>query len=351
MLRKQKTKLDMLVIENIREIKDFINTSVPSVKKQSASNEYKIRVECPYCNEHKKNLNLALNLDWGSFKCFRCGTTGSLITYLKQYNLDSEYIELLSNLSSITLYDIQSLLKSNKVIRYVDTTIKDDTENEVKKFIEEKCLIPIKKLKYAKQYALERVYNSEIEIESYYADDKYIYIPLSIEDRIVSFMARRYVECECPRYKMHTIDGKVHPIGFLDEVKENFTNNSLVITEGYFDAFAINYAFSNYISIALLGKNKITSILPIIENSFSYNTKVYIALDSIKKDKDITADNLFIAEKLIKTFPNTLICSLEDNDPSDILKEKGPLQLKESLLKNAMPFIKYKLLNSRRLKK
>ena len=83
MLRKQKTKLDMLVIENIREIKDFINTSVPSVKKQSASNDYKIRVECPYCNEHKKNLNLALNLDWGSFKCFRCGTTGSLITYLK----------------------------------------------------------------------------------------------------------------------------------------------------------------------------------------------------------------------------------------------------------------------------
>jgi hypothetical protein len=60
---------------------------------------------------------------------------------------------------------------------------------------------------------------------------------------------------------------------------------------------------------------------------------------------------LFIAEKLIKTFPNTLICSLEDNDPSDILKEKGPLQLKESLLKNAIPFIKYKLLNSRRLKK
>jgi DNA primase len=346
-MKRQTTKLDKIVLQNINEVKDFLYSNLPTEKKQSASNEYKIRVTCPYCDENKHKLNLALNLDWGSFKCFRCGETGTLVKYLKEYNLDVQYIELLSSLSSISLYDIQTLFKSNKTIRYIEENNVDDNIIKIKEFIKENSLLPIKKLKIAKKYALERVANYEDEIENYYADDKYIYIPLTYEDKITSFVARLYIENDnLPRYKMHTIDPKKHTVGFYDEVLSNFSTNSIYITEGYFDSFAINYAFSDYVSISLLGKNKIKSVEPLFANNFSNNTKIYIALDSIEKDKEIINDNIKIGSLLLKIFPNIFVCSLKEGDPSEILKKYGSLYLKECLTKKSMSFIKYKVLNS-----
>lgn len=343
-MKRTVTKFDKILLQNIKEIKDFLIVNIPTIIKLSASNEYKIRCSCPYCDNNSKT-NLSLNLDWGNFKCFKCGESGSLLKYLKQYDLDYQYIELLSSLSSISSYDIQTLLKSNKIIRSLEEN-ENINAKKVKEFIKENNLLPIKKLKIAKKYALNRVANYEEEIENYYADDKYIYIPLTHDDEIVSFVARLYIENDnFPRYKMHTINPKKIPIGFYDEVLNNFSTNSIYITEGYFDSFSINYAFSDFVSISLLGKNKIKSIEPFISNNFPNNTKIYIVLDSIKKDKKIILDNIKIGNELIKSFSNIYICSLDEDDPSDILKKYGSFYLKEQLEKKALPFIKYKLFN------
>lgn len=347
-IRRQKTKLDKLVIDNIREVNEFLFTHIPTNKKQSASNEFKLRVECPYCGDNSHKLNLALNLDWGSFKCFKCGKTGTVVDYLKEFDLDNDYVDLLSNLSSTSIYDILTLLKTNRSKRYIDTVIKDNKENLVKQFVDKKGLLPIKKLDTAKKYALDRVYNSEDEIEGYYADDLYVYIPLFTEEKIAAFIARLYVDSDSPRYKMHTIDKSVKPIGFYDEVANNFNSNSLFITEGYFDAFAINYAFSNYVGIALLGKNKINSCLAKLEKNFACNTKIYVVLDSDNKDKEIIKDNIEISKKLMTIFPNVFICPLTEGDPASLLKEKGSIYLKEYLQnKNKIiPALKYSILHS-----
>ena len=53
----------------------------------------------------------------------------------------------------------------------------------------------------AYEYALSRVFNNEDEIANYLVDDLYIYIPIINNDKIVSYLGRRYIELPTiPRY-------------------------------------------------------------------------------------------------------------------------------------------------------
>ncbi len=342
----KKTLLNRLVVDHINEVRDFYidNLNIDNVK--SPANPYKIGIICPYCEDGRNRKKLTLNLDWGNFKCFRCGETGSLIRLLKHFNLDNEYIELLASFSNLSNFNIKALLRSNTALREMNVKTKDDTDNKVKEFIEKNGLLTINKLKSARTYALERVFNNEAEIESYLADDKYIYIPQLMNDKIVSFIGRLYNEnTKAPRYSVHQLERNSIMIGFYDDVVTDFTNNSLYVTEGYFDAFAINYSFSCYNSICLFGKNKMKTNLKLLANSLPSNTKVHIVLDSFKKDKTIIKDSLQIGELMIQYFPYTNICELkDDNDPADMLKNNGPIYVKEKLTKSSIPFMKYKIL-------
>jgi hypothetical protein len=261
------------------------------------------------------------------------------------------FVELLNSLTNLSLYDIKTLLKSNSIIHKSETEVKNENAIKVKKFIEDHGLFNIKKLKSAYNYALKRTYGNLNEVESYLADDKYIYIPINTNDDIIAYMGRRYIELDTiPRYKMHILEPNKPMIGFLDEVVSNFSNNILYISEGYFDSYAINYVFANYVSICTFGKSNITSSVSELVKVFPTNTQIFLTLDSPKKDKEIYSSVMNFGKKLIENFPNVFVIELDEGDPAHLLAKYGALYLKKLLIENRIPYLKYAIINSTKRK-
>jgi len=337
------SSLIKLFTNHIDEIQQFIVKEFKDVR--FSNRRGRISVNCPFCGDSRHRHKLAINIDWGNYKCFRCGRSGSFIKLFREIGIYEKFSELLTAITDISAFNFQLLCKSNAAtIENVDKSQDDDNVNLVaKSFITKRGLMPISRLSIAKSYALSRTYNNLNEIEAYLADDKYIYIPITANDEIVAYVSRLYVNLEnLPKYMIHTLNDRVPLIGFFDEVTNNLTTNSIYITEGYFDAYAINYAMSNYVSICTFGKAKQSSILNIAKY-FTPDTKIYLTLDSAKKDPDIVSDTIRFGKILEKYFSNISVVVLDDSDPADILAIHGPLYLKEILIKNAVPFIKYRV--------
>lgn len=341
-----------IISNHLVDISNFFMSNF--VNCQSISNKLnRLKANCPYCDYGENRQKLTINLDWGNFKCFKCEESGSLNKLLKYMHLDIEFVELLNSLTNLSLYDIRTILKSNSIIHKSESEIENENAIKVKKFIESNGLFNIKKLKSAYNYALKRTYGNFNEVESYLADDKYIYIPISTNDDIIAYMGRRYIDLDTiSRYKMNVLEPDKPMISFLDDVTSNFSTNSIYICEGYFDSYAINYVFANYVSICTFGKTNINNTITELVKSFPTNTQIFLTFDSPKKDKEIYSSIISFGKKLIENFPNVFVIELDEGDPADLLAKYGALELKRILLKNRIPYLKYAILNStkRRIK-
>lgn len=332
--------------ENISEIKQFITSNISNTK--LPGNPNKININCPHCDGNKNKHKMIINLDWGNFRCYKCGYTGSLYKLMDEFNIKENYLNLISNLSNVSLYHLQTLIRNNNII---NETVNDDfnkkEDNIVNDFIKKYGLININKIKDARNYALSRTFNNENEIESYLADDKYIYIPIIVNETIVAYMGRLYMKNNnLPRYVTHVLKKDIPMIGFYDEVVNNISTNSLYITEGYFDSLAINYSMANFISICMFGKSKAKTVTDFIADKFPNNTNIYITLDSKVKDSNINKDIINIGKYLSKIYSNIFVVELSNEDPSDILNKYGAFALKKELSKKVTPFLKYIIMNS-----
>ena len=81
----------------------------------------------------------------------------------------------------------------------------------------------------------------------------------------------------------NSIENETAMIGFLDDVVSNMTSNSLYITEGYFDAYAINYTFDNYVSICTFGTSKYKTTLSKLAQNVPFDTNIFLTMDSFEK--------------------------------------------------------------------
>lgn len=342
------SKIASIISANYKEIGDFLLSNIPDAKLGSISEE-KIAINCPWCDDNRHRHKVLINLDYGgTFKCFRCGESGSLFKLLKEFRLNKEFNALLSSLTNISSFDLSNLTKSSFVEDVIaPIEVEDEQDKRVRQFIHDKGLLPIEALDKAYKYALSRVYNNEEEAKSYLCDEKYIYMPIIVNNKIRAFQSRLYIDDgSSPRYVINTLDKSTQLVAFIDDVLSNFTTNEMYITEGYFDSFAINYAMSNYVSICAFGKGKVGGICETLSENFSSNMKVYLTLDSVEKDKDIIISNIKCGKKISKYFPNLYIIELPEEDPADILKNSGPMKLKKILKDNAIPFLKYAIKNS-----
>lgn len=344
----RKTNFIRLISDNVESINKFILDKIPNT--EATNSIYKIIMNCPYCPPNKKKKKLVINLDWANFHCFRCGESGSIIKLFKYYNINEEFKTFLYDVYGVSHYNILEMFKSNYVVNTVCNN-KDELEvnkQSIKTFIDKHGLMHINKLKNAKKYALSRVYNDALEVESYLADEKYIYIPIIMNSAIVYYMARLYLDMDLPRYIMHNVcdDSTVSPIGFFDEVTDNFSTNSVYITEGYFDSYAINYTFSNYVSICAFGKTKVSAVTELLKNKLPADTNIYLTLDSPKKDKAIYKSIIHLGKEIHHIFPNIYVIELADGDPAEVLSKNGSLYLRNQLTINKTPFLKYLVLNS-----
>ena len=343
-------KIDNIYKKHSKEIREFLTDKIND-NKISETRPDKLGINCPYCYDSRHRFKLVVNIDWGNFKCFRCGETGSISKLLKKLNIYNDFINLLSSFTNLSLFNIETLMKNNTVESNIGVLSESNSNKAVKEFIKSKGLISINKIICAKKYALERSYNNKEEIESYLCDEKYMYIPIIMNDQIVAYMARLYLETkEFPRYMFHMIDESSPMIGFFDQVMSNFSSDSLYITEGYFDAYAINYSFANYVSICSFGSNKVSSVVNELVKNFSEFTKIYLTLDSPNKDKNIYNHVFKFGDELRQYFPHLHVSILPDSDPSEILHEKGPMFLKDVLNKSSVSYLKYSIINRNKKK-
>lgn len=340
---KKFTEFDKIINDNILAVSSFFQTYIPDCK--VGKTEAKIAVNCPLCDENRKRHKMVINLDWNNYRCFRCGESGSLFKFCKLFNIKNEFISLLSSLTSLSSFNILNLYKNSTVSGTIENDIEDESINNneyIKEFIAKNGLFEISEMPTAYKYAMTRAFNNKLEVESYLADDKYIYIPIVTDDAVVSYMGRLYIDIDnYPRYIIHQLLEDKMNIGFYDNVISNISNNSVYITEGYFDSYAINHAMSNYVSVCAFGKSKVVSVAEKLAMDLPSNTKVYLTLDSIKKDNKIAKDNIKYGKKISKIFSDLYIIELPDSDPADILQTKGSLELKRVLKDYSMPFIKY----------
>jgi len=339
------SKFIKLINDNIDKVREFIFTNIPAENIRHTSYTYrdKITIKCPYCGDTRNKFKLIINLDWCNFKCFRCGETGSIVKLFKDLNIYQQFSELLAGFYSLSNFDISTLFKSAAATTYREIS-NDSTSKEINAFIKNNGLISVNKLPTAREYALRRAFFNQDEIESYLADDKYIYVPIVIFDKIAAYMARRYIDTDSiPKYIIHTFNKSVPLIGFLDEVVSNMSSSDLCVTEGYYDSYAINYAMTNYVSVCTFGKNKVESIKRVVKY-FPENTSVYITLDSVAKDPDIVRDVCKMGDELGKYFTNVYVVSLDEGDPADIVEKHGSVYLKSCLEKSVIPYVKYKVL-------
>lgn len=348
-MKYKQTTFDRILKGNKFEISNYLLSHIDGLR-NSPTKDDKIELDCPYCADSKrKRFKMMINLDWGGrVKCYRCGKSVSIFTLAKKLGFYNDFVTFLQSLTTYNILDLKNIIRSNNIINNVDED--NNVENTALKFVKEHELLTIDKLKIAYNYALSRVYNNKEEVEKYFADEKYIYIPITFNDEVITFIARIYNDDgHSLRYKIYNINNKVQPIGFIDDVIDNFSINELYITEGYFDAYAINYSMGNYVSIASMGKGKVDGIISVLSKYFPVNTKIYLTLDSIKKDKNIYENNIDFGTKLNKVFESVYIVNLPDGDPADILAQKGPVYLKRCLLNNSISLLKYKIRGKRSL--
>ena len=336
--------INSIVTKNIELFRKFFTDNF---NVRLSSNIMKLSVNCPYCHTKDTKYHLVLNLDWGIAKCFRCGTSTSILSFLKKEGLSKEYYDLLQSVSDFSLYELQSLIKKDYVRTKKTTNENYDFSN---KFIKENNLVPAEKIEEAAKYALARTRKNSNEVSTYYADNNYIYVPIFRNHKIVSFIARRYNNnAMVPRYKIIKLTQN-EPIAFLDEIEENISSNILYITEGYFDSFAINSSFGEFCSIAILSKTGTNTFIEELKEIIPEETNIVIVLDSPNKDRDIFYSIDKLLQKLQENFQNISICLLKEEDPNYIFEKYGKTelinQLKECTI-NASAYIKKRLLNKK----
>jgi DNA primase len=312
------------------------------------SGNHKILVDCPYCdsiNKYKGILNITE--EYLCYHCYRCGVTKSIFGYFKDIGTLQHFYNYINITGNISKYDIISNVNKllHNQIKHIDINTK---KIGFQKYIEDNGLLPINKMYYAYQYAKERTNGDEEEISKYYADDKYIYIPIYNNYEIVSFIARRYIDLDnIPRYKkapVNSIYNFKEPskvFCFLDEYLDDFSDNTIYIAEGYFDAYSINKSFKKYLSLALLGK---TFSMKSLEELCKYTvptTNIVLCLDSPHKDINILKDIISNGQKIINNFINLNIVVMDESDPNEIYIEKGSKYLRDILIYNQVSFMSY----------
>ena len=334
------SRLESCIMKNISRVTSFFRSNLdikPSPKSA------KLRINCPYCYSnssvgHKDtDYHMVLNLDWGVAKCFRCGAVHPIITVMNKVGLKHKYLDLLSEISSLSLYDLQNLIRHSALVSNKEQDIRTERVDLATKFIKDNCLVPANRMTYALEYAKSRTRNNANEISLYYADESYIYVPIFKDRTIVAFIARLYNEgLSAPRYKYIKLYEDDNPVAFIDEVEENISSDTIYITEGYFDALAINNSFNDYCAVAIFSKANVDKVIQNFYSIIPEDTKIVITLDSIAKDSEILSSIDLLYSRLQKYFHNIFVCMLPEHDPSYVFTEEGPRELIRQIMSSTI---------------
>ena len=251
---------------------------------------------CPFCNHHKKKLQV--NLETQKWHCWVCNKGGYKIgILLRKINapqqiitdvlkLLDDYVGTKKQQEEVTKYDV-SLPKCYKPL-WEKTD--DPLHKNAMYYLKKRGIGGKEILRYSIGYCSSNGYSNRIIVPSYDADGKLNY-----------FIARDMFPNSSMKYKNPPMSKDT--VAF--ELFINW-NEPVILCEGVFDAITINKN-----AIPLLGKfPSKTLVMRLIEKRVK---KIYVALDEDAK-KDAVKLSKFLMDNGIETY----LLDMNDKDPSEI---------------------------------
>ena len=251
---------------------------------------------CPFCNHHKKKLQV--NLDTQKWHCWVCNAGGYKIGILLRKinapkNIVTEVLKLLKDYYGVSR-EKEEETEFNVTLpkEYQPLWIKseDPVYKNAIHYLRRRMIGPIDILRYSMGFCSSGGYSNRIIIPSYDKDGKLNY-----------FVARDIFPNSKFKYKNPPMSKDM--IGF--EMYINW-DEPIVLCEGVFDAIAIR---NN--AIPLLGKFLSKTLLRKLAGKKP--RKVYVALDT-----DAKKDSLKLVKFLIDSGIKTYLLEMNGKDPSEI---------------------------------
>lgn len=326
---------------------------------------------CPFHDD--TNPSMSVSSDKQIYKCFSCGASGNVITFVMEYeNVDfKEALSILAKRAGIQfntgnvkntsskfdkyykMYDLALKLYQNNInshlgknaIEYLEK--RSITKDLIKEF---KIGLAIDKDALTK--VLTKKDYSNMELEKYGLGtgfhDLYfnrIMFPLfDTNNRVVGFSGRIYNTKEGSKY----INTKETPIFKKGELLYNYYNakehvrlaKNVILVEGFMDVIRLfSVGIKNVVALmgTALTKDQINLLKRLSPN-------IYVCLDGDKAGKKAA---LSVGEDLTNSGCNVFVISLaEDLDPDEYILKHGEKSFK-SLYENASSYSEYKLYHMR----
>lgn len=352
----------VLEVRSRNDIVDVISSYLPLTKK--GKNYFGV---CPFHDD--TNPSMSVSEDKQIYKCFSCGASGNVITFVMDYeNVDfKEAVSILAKRAGISFNKGSIKASESKFDKYYDmydlslklyqNNIYSSLGNDAIKYLEDRGITKdlIKEFKIGLSLhddGLTRVLNSRgftnIEMEQFGlgngVHDLYInriMFPLfDTNDRVVGFSGRIYNTGGSSKY----INTKETPIFKKGEVLYNYykckdfvrLSKNVILVEGFMDVIRL-YSIGIKNVVALMGtaltKNQITLLKRL-------STNIYLCLDGDSAGRG--AMNSVGNDLASSGFNVFTVCLPEGLDPDEYILKYGKDSF-NSLYENAISYSEYKL--------
>ncbi len=356
--------------EKINEIKSSNN--IVDVISEYISLDDKYKAICPFHDDHSPSFSV--HPDKQIYKCFSCGESGNVITFVQKYNGISfvEALKLLANRAGIKL-DVKEPKKSTAYDKYYDindTVLKyyknnllsNDGKAAMKYLTDRKLtkelisefdiglatqnkLTDILKKKYSESDLLSIDICKENDSGLYDTFQNRIIFPILDENsRVIAFSGRKYLPSDLNDDTSKYVNSKETVIFRKSSVMYNINNalphikksKEIIICEGFMDAIRV-YSIGYKNVIALMGTAFTKENL---EKIIKLKCKVVLNLDQDKAGKIAT---ISIGDELIKNNIDASVIVFDDyKDSDEYISNKGKDAFDVSY-KNRLSFIDFKL--------
>ena len=357
--------------EKINEIKSANN--IVDVIKEYISLDDKYKAVCPFHDDHAPSFSV--HPEKQIYKCFSCGESGNVITFVQRYEgisfvdalkklADRAGIKLdISTPKKVTAYDKYYDI-NDTVLKYYKNNLLSNDGKEAMKYLTDRGLdkelinefniglatsnklTDILKKKYSESDLLELDICKEVNSNLYDTFQNRIIFPILDENaKVVAFSGRKYLKDDLKDDKLSKyVNSKETKIFRKSNIFYNINNalqvikksKEIIICEGFMDVIRVSsVGYKN--AVALMGtaftKDHLEKILKL-------KCKVILNLDKDQAGKIAT---ISIGDELIKNNVDVSVIVFDDyKDSDEFIVNKGKEEFDISY-KNSVSFIDFKL--------
>lgn len=354
------------VINEIRskvDIVDFVGEYIPLVQK--GKNFFGV---CPFHND--TNPSLSVSREKQIYKCFSCGASGNVYTFLMDYDhVDFRTaLSILGRKVGVETGDLAVSVRANKhdkyykiydfAVKYYQNNLNTNEGEKAREYLLKRGIdketikefsigLALKekdalfKILEQKEHNMVELENIGLVTENYDMYINRIMFPLADpEGNTVGFSGRIYDSSDANKYvntKETVIFKKGQCLYNYHNAKEHARRaNSIILVEGFMDVIKLfTIGFRNV--VALMGTAMTSDQVSLIKK---LSSNVYLALDGDNAGQNAT---LTIANELEKHNLKIKVLQFkEDEDPDTYITENGKESF-QSLFESALDFYDFKM--------